>query len=128
MASLRVLLVDARRATRRGWRDLLASIFPGCVVEEAQGVTEAWGLVRTRVYDLVLADALLPDGSGVDLLDKARAACPGALRVLLSGGPHPDAAREAVRRGVAHAALPKQAPLADATETLRRLVGGRGAD
>lgn len=118
VASLRILIVDAKRSLRRAWRALLESTFPGCVVEEIPDATEAWGRVRTRMYDLILADERLPDGSGLALLEKARDACPGAIRVLLADPP----AGEEVRRGVVHGVLPRHAPLADATDALRRLV------
>lgn len=117
--------MDAKRSIRRAWRSLLESTFPGCEVEEVANAAEGWGRVRTREYALVLADEHLPDGSGLDLLEKARAACPDAVRILLAEPAHHEAAREGLRRGTAHGVLPKQAPLADATAELVRLVGQR---
>lgn len=123
-----MLLVDGRRNTRRAWRAVLEATFPGCSVDEAPDGTAAWGRARTRPYDLVVADAALPDMRGLEFMDKARVALPDAVRVLLVGsGDGEDEAREATRRGRIHGAVPKDVPLADATAALRRLMPAGGA-
>lgn len=107
---------------------MLESTFPGCRVDEATSATDAWGLARTRPYDLILADAALPDGHGAAFLERAAQACPGARRVLLADPAHPEEAQSALRRGAAHGTLPRQATLADATTTLRRLAPDRSTE
>ncbi len=44
----------------------------GYEVDTAGTVTVAYELLRTHLYDLVVADARMPDGNGLELADKAR--------------------------------------------------------
>lgn len=45
----------------------------GYQVEAAASIQEAWDLLNTRRFDLVITDMRLPDGSGIDLLKGVRA-------------------------------------------------------
>lgn len=46
-------------------------------------VAEAQDLLRSRSYDLVIADALVPDGSGITVADEARTL--GIKTLVISG-------------------------------------------
>lgn len=117
----RILLVDSTRARRDAWRRLLEATFPGHAVDAARTGHEAWGLLRTRPYAAILAEAYLPDMPGLDLMDLARTQRPDALRVLLASPLDRDAGADAERDGRIHAALAKDMPSVDVEPTLRRL-------
>ena len=70
----------------------------GFVTAGARSVAEARQRLADELVDVVLSDLLLPDGSGLDLLDEA--AAQGAGMVLMTGHASVDTAVEALRRGV----------------------------
>lgn len=63
-----VLIVDDHPLTRAGTRELLLGAWPGCQIGEARDLGEARRRLAERVWDLVLLDLSLPDGSGLELL------------------------------------------------------------
>jgi len=58
-------------------------------------VADARRVVQAAHVDVVLSDFHLPDGTGLDLLQKVREVTPRAHRIVLTG--HPDAARDHAR-------------------------------
>ncbi|MDI1478390.1 response regulator [Polyangium sp. y55x31] len=67
----RILLVDDNSVTRDVLRQWL--VRKGHDVEEASGGDAALDLLRTREFDLVLLDLVMPDRSGIEVLDVLRA-------------------------------------------------------
>ncbi|MDI1445762.1 response regulator [Polyangium sp. 6x1] len=66
-----ILLVDDNSVTRDVLRQWLAR--QGHDVEEASGGDAALDLLRLREFDLVLLDLIMPDRSGIEVLDVLRA-------------------------------------------------------
>jgi len=81
--SERVLVVDDNPAVRRATAGLLRSL--GYRVEEAGGGHAALRELRCGTFDLLLTDIAMPDLSGCELAERARALCP-ETRVLLASG------------------------------------------
>ena len=67
----RILLVDDNSVTRDVLRQWLTR--QGHEVEEASGGDPALELLRSREFDLVLLDLIMPDRSGIEVLDVLRA-------------------------------------------------------
>ncbi|HEU4684478.1 MAG TPA: response regulator transcription factor [Nitrospira sp.] len=76
-----VLLVDDHEVVRAGLRQVLSQNHGITVVAEAGTVAEAVREATRTKPDVVLMDARLPDGSGVDACREIRERCP-ATRVL----------------------------------------------
>ena len=85
---IRILLVDDHPLYRVGIRlSLNYSGLSNVVVAEADDVKSAKSFLEQHVdeVDLILLDYFLPDGNGVDVIHHARALCPMAKIVLISG-------------------------------------------
>jgi len=96
-AEHRVLVVDDDEIIRKFMRDLLE--VNGYVVEEAPSVTGASEMLRDREYEVVLTDLMLPDGSGLDVLQAARARPYLPEVILITAYGTIDSAVEAVKSG-----------------------------
>lgn len=71
-SALRMMLVDDHPIVRRGVRDILADAFPASSIEEVGSGSEALTRVRADHWDLMILDLSLPDGSGLDVLERVR--------------------------------------------------------
>jgi two-component system response regulator EvgA len=65
---LRVLLVEDHPLTRKGMVDLLHAQFQNIQCQECRTLGEAVEHLKEN-WDLVILDQLLPDGTGIDLLE-----------------------------------------------------------
>jgi two-component system response regulator NreC len=81
---LRILLVDDHRVVRAGLRMLLEAEFDFEVVDEAGDIRDAVFKARRHTPDVFVLDVRLPDGSGVDAIDKLLTEAPGAKVLILS--------------------------------------------
>lgn len=83
----RILVVDADESARNDAHALLARY--GCVVETAEAGDEAIYLVRNAggsdAYDVIIADILLSDMGGYELLLKLRDLDPQVRLILMTG-------------------------------------------
>jgi len=79
---LKVMLVDDHEVVRKGLRSLVDSTDDLKVVAEAGSVVEALSQARLSTPDVVVMDARLPDGSGIEAARDIRAHRP-ATRVLI---------------------------------------------
>jgi signal transduction histidine kinase len=70
------------------------------VVTCAESLAEAFALTRARPFDAVLLDLTLPDCTGLETVDRARAAWPALPVLVLTGADDEAVAVEAVQRGV----------------------------
>ena len=71
-ATVKLLVVEDMEEMRNIVRRLLTAM--GYTnVELARNGEEAWGMLRTRAYDVVLCDWNMPKMSGRELLEKVRA-------------------------------------------------------
>jgi len=68
-------------------------------VETAAEVTSGLEMARNNPYDLYLLDVMLPDGSGLDLIDPLLELDPSAICIIITGFGSIQMAVEAVRRG-----------------------------
>ena len=71
VSSLQILVIDDEPDLRTLYE--LTLLRDGYRVEAAATIAEAWELLNTRRFDLVITDMRLPDGSGIDLLKGVRA-------------------------------------------------------
>lgn len=92
----RALIIEDDVASLDAMLELVAR--EGFVAFGARSVAEARRRLGEQAVELVLSDLVLPDGSGMELLDEV--ASRGAAMVLMTGHASVDTAVEALRRGV----------------------------
>jgi DNA-binding response OmpR family regulator len=80
---LRVLVVEDNPAIRSSLAAILElEGFDVMAVSEFHGASE---LIQTRLFDTLITDLDLPDGTGVDLLMQARTLHPEMRSILMTG-------------------------------------------
>jgi PAS domain S-box-containing protein len=93
---LRILLVEDDPDTRETLQELLRA--SDCEVEAAESLARALRELEAGRFDLVITDIGLPDGSGLDLLSKAKTHGP-VRGIALSGYGMPDDLRRSKAAG-----------------------------
>ena len=93
----RILVIDDNAVAREVMRDMLES--SGYEVVSASSATEALTLFVDDRIALVLTDIVMPDMSGLELLDAMRLHRPNLPIVLVTGANTRDNLTEALRRG-----------------------------
>jgi DNA-binding NarL/FixJ family response regulator len=84
-ASPHIMLVDDHPIVRRGVRDILSDAFPSAVIEEVSLGADAILLLLQHVrWDVVILDLTLPDGSGLDVLERIHELKAGLPVLILS--------------------------------------------
>jgi DNA-binding NtrC family response regulator len=97
MASAHLLVVDDEPSILTTLQKALS--LEGYAVDVAGGVKVAEDKLKKRAYDLCLLDVMLPDGDGVALLQRMRAAKSDVPVIMMSGHANIDTAVRAVRVG-----------------------------
>jgi DNA-binding NarL/FixJ family response regulator len=118
-----VLLVDDHEVVRRGLRDLLGSERDIDVVAEAGTVAEALAQAEATHPDVALVDMRLPDGDGVTLCRRLRAA-DGPRCLVLTAFDDEQALVAAIEAG-ASGYLLKQVRGQDLVTAVREVAAGR---
>jgi len=111
-----VLLVDDEAALRAALAEALA--LEGFDVEEAGSVEDAVAASRARSFDSVVTDLRLPDGSGLDLLERMRSVDARFRAIVATGFGTYEVALQAIRLRVA-AFLAKPFSFGDLLHALR---------
>src|SRR5262245_29589233 len=83
-ASLRILLVDDHPIVRRGLRDILVEAFAGVIIQEVGSGREAIAFADSQMWNVMILDLSLPDGSGLDVLKRVRELRPRMPVLILS--------------------------------------------
>ncbi len=86
MKSLSVLVADDEEdiiVLVQHW--LAAAAYDSVAVQSA---TEAFAALKRQKFDLVITDVLMPDGDGLDLINKLKTAQPSVRILAISGGGH----------------------------------------
>ncbi len=120
--AIRVLIVEDHPAMRLGVQSLLE---PNGVVVSATSATctEALRRISEVPVDVVLLDLGLPDASGVEAIQRLRAAAPALPILVFSVERSPELVRAALRGG-ANGYLGKDAPTDRLVAALRAAVAG----
>ena len=96
--SARVLVVDDEPAVAQALKDMLKGEV-NCQIIAAKDLGEARKAIKRHAIDLLVTDVMLPDGSGLSLLNELHEAQPGASAMVMSGVANLDAALGAIRGG-----------------------------
>lgn len=95
----RILVVDDDRTNRQVTVEVLQKA--GHAVSQASTAREALARCKTNLPDLVLLDLILPDRTGIDLLQELTAVAPGLQVIIVTAYAEIRSAVEAMRRGAA---------------------------
>lgn len=124
--TVRILIVDDHPIVVSGLRAMVTSEADLVIGGEAATLAQAREALQDDVFDLVLLDIRLPDGSGFDLLrDASLLASPPAF-IVLSTFETPQYVDAAMRHG-ASGYLLKTAPYEDLIDAIRRVAEGGSA-
>jgi two-component system, NarL family, response regulator DevR len=123
MDRIRVFIVDDHPIVRLGLRDLL-STDPGIVVVgEAGSTTEALHLLQSTPVDVLIADLVMPDIDGTELVRRLHYLPNPPLPLAVSGNVSDDLIRQAFQAGVRGYFL-KTVSGAELAEGIRRVARG----
>lgn len=118
------MIVDDHEVVRRGIADVVDRSEGLAVVAEAGSVAEAMrraSLVRPQV---MLVDLQLPDGTGIDIMERVAKELPDARCVVLTSFDDDDALASALQAG-AKAFLLKSVRGAEIADVIRAVAAGR---
>jgi PAS domain S-box-containing protein len=93
----RILVIDDEEAIRFTFERFLKT--EGHIVATAVSCSEAWTRINETSFDLIFADIILDDGTGVDLLREIRGRGLSCPVIMITGNPSIETAAESVRLG-----------------------------
>ena len=123
-ASPQIMLVDDHPIVRRGVRHILTDAFPGAQIQEVGFGADAILLLLGGVrWDMVILDLTLPDGSGMDVLERIRELDARLPVLILSMHPADQFAHRALAAG-ASGFVAKDAADTELVVAIRQVVSG----
>jgi len=122
--AIRVLVVDDHPVVRTGLKALIDSEPDMRVVGEAAGQEEALEAFDALEVDVTLMDLRLPDGSGVDVVNRMQSRSPGARVIMFSSYTKEEEICAALKTG-ARSYIRKGAPAAELLQAIRVVHAGR---
>ena len=93
----RILLIEDNAGTRFGFVEYFSC--EGYSVREAGSLSEARDAIALQRFDAIILDINLPDGSGLEFIDRVRASDPSVPIVVITGAGDIPVAVDAMRRG-----------------------------
>jgi two-component system, NtrC family, response regulator HydG len=95
--SARILVIDDEESIRFTFARFLKAA--GHIVATAAGCGEALALLKETRFDLIFADIILEDGTGIDILREIKARGLSCPVIMITGDPGVDTATESIRLG-----------------------------
>jgi two-component system response regulator NreC len=120
---LRILLVDDHRVVRAGLRMVVETEPDLDVVDEAGDVRDAVFKTRRHTPDVIVLDVMLPDGNGIEAIEKLHAEAPQAKVLILSMEDSPHHVRHAFGTG-ANGYVLKDAAEDELVSAIREVAAG----
>ncbi len=96
---VRVMIIDDHEIVRRGIAEIVDRADGLMVVAEAGSVAEAVRRATLVRPEVVLVDLQLPDGTGIDIIDRLREQVPEAKCIVLTSFDDDDALAQALHAG-----------------------------
>ena len=121
---IRVFLLDDHEVVRRGLADLLQAEGDVEVVGESGSAVEATHRIPALRPNVMILDARLPDGSGIDVCRDVRAVDPTIKGLILTSYEDDEALFAAIMAGAAGYVL-KQIRGTDLVDAIRRVDAGQ---
>lgn len=118
------MVIDDHEVVRRGVVDVIDADPALTVVAEAASVAEALRRVPAARPDVALVDLRLPDGDGIELMERIHGLVPGVRCIVLTSFDDDDALEAALRAG-ARAFLLKTVRGNEIASVVRAVAEGR---
>ncbi len=116
-----ILLLEDDIQLRSAMSDNLEAEFE---LETAANVEEAFLLLSTRSFDVLLCDQMVPGKKqGLDFLMEAQHRQPAARRILVTGYMNPELLSRSIALAGLHACLLKPVTMAELRKTLHTALG-----
>lgn len=93
------LLLEDHRDTREWFSSLLAAVFPGIRIRQADTVEKGCRLLDEERFDLAVIDLGLPDGSGLEVVERLAAESPDTFRLVATIFADEEHVFDALQRG-----------------------------
>lgn len=97
----------------------------GCGVAVSKDPNEALEMIRTKSFDIVITDIMMPEVDGIQVLETVKAVNPQARVIIITGYATSELAREAMEKG-AWDMIAKPFKPADLREMVARAAGEMG--
>ncbi len=123
-AQVNVMIIDDHEVVRRGIVEVVERAEGLKVIAEAGTVAEAVRRAELMNPEVALVDLRLPDGTGIDIIEKLREYSPNTRCIVLTSFDDDDALTESLTAG-AKAYLLKSVRGAEITEVIRAVANGR---
>jgi len=120
---VRVLVADDHTVVRRGLQALLAESREITTIGEASSAGQTLEQLRTGIWDVLILDINLPDGSGLDVLQQVKQEFPSLPVLILTIYAEEQFAVRALRAGAA-GYVTKETAAADLVGAIRKVVSG----
>lgn len=117
------LLLEDHRDTREWFSSLLDTVFPGIRISEADTLEKGHRLLGRDGFDLAVIDLGLPDGSGLDVIDRLSNERPETFRLVATIFDDDAHVFDALRHG-AQGYLLKEEPRERLERKLRSIADG----
>jgi two-component system, NtrC family, response regulator AtoC len=91
-----VLIIDDEKHTREGLKEALSENYDVAIAASAD---EAFNLMDTQAYDVILTDLRMPGKSGLKVIDRALALANKPAVIMMTAYGNVDTAVEAMKRG-----------------------------
>ena len=122
--NIRVMIVDDHEIVRRGIAEIVDRADGLEVVAEAGSVEDAVRRADLVRPDIILVDLQLPDGTGIDVMNRLKELCPDTHPIVLTSFDDDDALAESLEAG-ARAYILKTVRGAEITDVIRAVASGR---
>ncbi|WP_020208775.1 response regulator [Gilvimarinus chinensis] len=120
---IKILLIDDHAVVRNGIKLILEDKFRPVTFGEASNSEQAYELLRTDDWHLVLLDIRLPGTNGVEVLNKIKHAQPKLSVLILSNYPESQYAVRLLKSG-ASGYLSKDAEESEIVQAVKLALGG----
>jgi DNA-binding NtrC family response regulator len=92
-----LLLIDDEPMVGQRLRGGLEKL--GCTVTVSENPVSALDLIQKKMFDIIITDVMMPEISGLQVLEAARAANPETRVIIITGFATASLAREAMEKG-----------------------------
>ena len=120
-----VLVVDDEPDILQSLQTLLELALPSVEVLTAESGPKALEKLQQHPVDLIISDFKMPGMTGLEFLDKAKAAAPGTPRILMTAFPDLDVAMRAINEAEIQNFITKPLDPEHVTEIIKKALGDR---
>jgi len=118
-----ILLVEDHQGYREVMKAALGSYLPGFQVEEAESVETALAALGKRVFEVMVTDMTLPDGTAIELLDGAGSCIEAGMKVIAISGHDSREMLPVLNRDDVHGYVSKESGLKALAQAVMAVAG-----